>query len=95
MSVFFTRSLSGRFEHLADEFCIFDQRELVQQRIQIAGEQFDGDGQQDDAEKFAEYIYGALSDDFFNLSGRFQDQIDEAHVQSQGDDDVQYVVFRT
>ena len=62
---------------------------------EVAGYQFDRNGNQDDAEKLAEYIDAAFAQKFFEIIDVAQSQIDNDNVGYQAEHNVQDAVFGT
>ena len=61
----------------------------------IGREQLDCDGQEDDAEEFAEDVDTAFPEDALGQVEVFQDEEDDYHVEDYRGDDVLDVVFRS
>ena len=66
---------------------------LFQKQGQVRYEQFDRHGDQDNAEEFAEDIDTSLADQPFGQVDIPNDEIDDGHVQHDGDDDVDDAAF--
>ena len=61
------------------------------QKGQIGGEQFDRNGQQDNAKEFLEDVNNSGSQNFFKLFGHFENQINHNHITEYGQQNINVI----